>query len=344
MYLGPDGTRVRPAAGVGVLRVLLVVGARGGALRRRERVGGRCRGQRGRTHWRLTNHPGSLVIEPRRGARLTLIALRSCVPARVRIAPDVMRLGHRGPLVSIESAVEDLARRPKPLACFAELDADVLVLNFPTLPPGFLEGGDSLIGELYREQFGDDYRRLSILCLGRDDWTITTIAEFESWQAAYPFLGLIGFGVMELTGAQRAPADALEAARRLDVVRVHDFRHPDIGEPARTPNLVTIARIEPSDRGSVCVRCDERQARFTMRWYFGEHAPRTLCQRCIDEELTVSDFDAGRQLDRDEANLAIALQSASTEELARLAEDFAIQWALRRKPPFIQDFIDHYQP
>ena len=61
------------------------------------------------------------MIEPERAARLTLLALRSGVPSRLDFRPDVVRLGHNGQVVSLQDAVDDLAQRPKPLACYADV-------------------------------------------------------------------------------------------------------------------------------------------------------------------------------------------------------------------------------
>jgi len=284
------------------------------------------------------------VIEPERAARLTLLALRSGVPSRLDFRPDVVRLGHNGQVVSLQDAVDDLAQRPKPLACYADVAGGVLALEFPTRIFQLSARPRGTLDEWYIERYGSDFRQRAVLCMGRFEWMIATFEELESWEAEYPVLGKTGYSGNPFTGSEDVPEDALSAARRAGAVHICDFRRRNANEREDTTGRIFIARREPPDVAASCVQCRERPARFVIEWFAGEFPRRALCQRCIDDELSPGEFDMGRSLDRERVERAAAERTKSPDELARMAEWDAIFWALRPTPPFIREFIDQYRP
>jgi hypothetical protein len=287
--------------------------------------------------------PDDSVIDPRRAARLTLLAIRSGVPHRLRFRPDVVRLGRRGEVVGVDAAVDVLAARPKPIKCFADVEDDeVLVLDFPSFLPGLRETPSSTRDAWYAERYGTDYRQQAVLCLGRFEWTIATFGELEAWEVDYPLLGKVGYGGNDFTGGEKAPRDALAAARRAGVVHVRDYRHPE-GDAESTKGRITIGRVDPPADAGRCASCRVRPARFVVEWFTGERRPRALCQRCIDEELPTEEFDFGRMMERERSERAVAEATKTAEELARMAEWDAVWWALMPKPPFIRAFIDRHR-
>jgi hypothetical protein len=289
-------------------------------------------------------------IDPELAARLTLLRLRSAVPAERPLRQGVCAVGYGTAPVTTREAARRLASIHKPLACYAAVDGDVLVVEL-RLPERwrraltFKEPSD-LDREWYAERYGPDFESRRVLCLGRDEWELATFDELADWQRAYPFLGPGGSAEDDIATlhapTRRAPPEAAAAARERGAVHVRWFLPAD--QDDGITGHIWCTRYEPNGRVvPECDRCSERPARFAVHWFEQDHPARNLCQRCIDEELQTYQFDAARELDRRRAELLRAERTLGRAELAELAEEQAMWWALRVTPPFVRTFIARHR-
>lgn len=294
-----------------------------------------------------------MPIDPALAARVTLFMLRARVPAGWPLRADAFAFGLDEAPVDADEATRRLVAAPKPLACYAETRGDVLVVQtrLPEscrLPVG--EGADIALdfsAERDREELGAEYRRVPVLCLGRDEWHILTLGELEEWRRDYRLVRSFGWGSAPLDEVEaqndirwHVPPKALVEARARGVQRVQDYANDSDGRD----EYVAITRIEPGTRPSfACEHCGERDARYLVEWLDAEHAPRRYCQRCLDHELEAIDFDQGRDLEKLRFDLSVIQLTGTRAELTARAEALAFEWALRHRPPFVADFITRHR-
>ena len=198
------------------------------------------------------------MLDPLRAARLTLLALRSGVPSRLTFESNVVRLGHRGDVVTIQVAVDDLARRPKPLACYAEITDGVLVLNFPTQSFELGALRDDTLDESYRDSYGPNFRQRAVMCVGSSGWSRRTVAEqtrspaelarMVEWNAMYWALRPTPLFIREFTEHHRPYSARAGGARRAGYLAL--VRHSD-HLPLNAPNASSHASRQSSSRSGV---------------------------------------------------------------------------------------------
>jgi hypothetical protein len=294
------------------------------------------------------------TIDAEYAARLTLFVLRSDVPAGWDLRDDLVLFeGDEEPMPAGD-AVPRLVQAPKPFTCYAEVSNDTLVVR--TRLPASVRRLHEDVGREARElavvgdrtTYGDAWREVKVLCLGRDDWHIVTLGELVAWHRDYPFTGWRGYARRPIAeaetgvqGAWQVPAQVMAHARTEGVVevRLYHWRRDDRDVPH-----VAIARIEPGTRDTpLCEHCREREARYTVEWMEDEYPPRHWCQRCIDAELGIEAFNEGRDLEKLRQELEITELTGTPAELRERAEELAFDWALKYRAPFIEDFIARHR-
>jgi hypothetical protein len=291
------------------------------------------------------------MIDPDLAARLTLLYLRAAVPAESPLREDVCAVGHGTEPVSTAEAARRLAKSPKPLTCYAAMTGDLLVVElrfserwrqaFTTTKPA-----DDLQDEWYRQRYGEDFRDRAVLCVGRGEWLLTTFGELAEWRRDYPFLGPGGCAGDDFTeegaAGRSVPPAAIAAAAERGAVHIQLYG-PSVSDDG-VVGRIRVTRYEAAQgEAPMCERCAERQARFAVHWLEGERPTRSLCQRCIDEELETYQFDEARELDRRFAEFMTAERTLTSAELAEMAEEQAMWWAVRHQPPFVREFIARHR-
>jgi len=300
---------------------------------------------------RLAGH--TLPIDPELAARLTLLHLRTAVPDELPLRQGVCAVGYGSTPVATREAARRLAVMPKPLACYAAVDGDVLVveLRFSEQWRHVLTQRQStdLHAEFFdghAERYGPDFRSRYVLCTGRDAWELATFDELVEWQRAYPYLGPGGWVENDIAtlhaGDRRVPPAAVAAAKARGAVHVRRYLPTD-SDDGITGHIYCTRYEASAQTPPGCARCGVRPARFAIHWFERTHPVRSLCQRCIDEELNTYQFDKARDLDRHRAEILRAERTMGRAELAQLAEDQAMCWALRVTPPFIRNFIARHR-
>ncbi len=284
---------------------------------------------------------------------MTLLYLRAAVPAETPLREGVCAVGHETEPVSTGEAVRRIAVMPKPLGCYATVVGDLLTVEF-RLPEQWrkgllahepLDAHERLQDEWYVERYGADYRARFVLCVGRGEWQLATFGELAEWRRTYPYLGSGGWAGDDLGDAaarSAIPVDALAAATERGAVYIERYgpNEADDGVTGR----IWVSRLELGPRSAIrCERCGERLGQYAVHWFENEHPTRSLCQRCVDEELTVSQWTQARDLDRQRADFLVAERTKSRAELAEMAEEQAMWWALRHQPPFVRGFIARYR-
>lgn len=294
----------------------------------------------------------TVSIDPELAARLALLYLRAAVPPEFALREDECAVGHSGPPVSTSEAARQISAMPKPLACYGTVVGDLLTveLRLPTLwrdvltrePPGASEQWND---EQFIERYGADYRNRYVLCVGRGEWLLATFGEIAEWQRAHPFLGLGGWGGDDFADAlaqHELPAAAVDAARARGAVYVQRFG-PTESDDGVTGRIWVTRHELGHGRAIMCERCSDRPTQYAVHWFEGEHPARSLCQRCIDEELSTSQLMQAREFDKQRGELLVAERMKSRAELAEIAEEQAMRWALKHQPPFIRAFIARYR-
>ena len=291
-----------------------------------------------------------MAIDHELAARLTLLYLRAVVPAELPLREGVCAVGHGTAPVATGEAARRLASMPKPLACYAAIDGDVLVVEL-RLPERWrqlltLRQPSDPHDEWYVDRYGSDFKSKYVLCLGRNEWELATFGELAEWQRDYPYPGPGGWAeddiaALHATERQIAP-EAVAAAKERGAVEVRRYGPADHDDGVT--GHIWCTRYEPNAQAlPECDRCGMRPARFAVHWFEQTQPARSLCQRCIDEELSTYQFDMARDLDRRRAELLRAERTLGRAELAELAEEQAMWWALRVTPPFVRSFIARYR-
>jgi hypothetical protein len=241
---------------------------------------------------------------------------------------------------------------PKPLACYASVDGDQLLVEFRVpnrwrqslaIASVRVEGGHH---EWYRERYGPEYRNQVVLCVGRDEWALATFDEIADWERSYPSLGPGGCSGDDIAAIQdpdqQVPAAAVAAAAARGAVHVRWYE-PAYRDDGISGRIWCTRYAGGEPKPPMCERCATRLSGYAVHWFEGTRPVRSLCQSCIDTELEISQFDMARDLDRRRAEFLRAERTMSRAELAELAEEEAMWWALRVTPPFIRDFILRYR-
>ena len=266
-------------------------------------------------------------------ARLTMLAIRASIPEDVHVSGDRWRLSRQGPDLSPATAEAQLAGMTRPIECYGDVEDGVTVIVVKSLA----HRGFAFFTSSFRGSFGADYGDKPVLCVGRDAEMVVTFNEFVDWQETH-CCHTSGHGSTPVD-IDIVPPEARTEADRRDVVYIWTFTPNRRTDPIR--DRIHITKFSTVNR-PICGECREYPAMYTVWYYMAASRERDFCQRCIDNRMTVLEFDHGRGVARLETELALLERTASREVLVERAAELAQWWALKWKPPFMRRFIEKY--